>query len=469
MPAVRITDIQHCEVRPGLLIEWTLDEEAIETAKGLPADSRPPAYVQESHVRTARSVREDGLFMPTWVGTAFDIPGGVDLQVLQEALRCWTLRHETLRSGFRWSGGEMRRFTLDAEAVSLRRETVGEFSDAERLAQHLQDRFDVAANALSWPNFIYSAVVRDDCTSVYMAFDHSNVDSYSIQRIPADIHELCTAGAEGRAVERAPSSYVDFCDIERTDADQIDATHEIAAYWREFMDRCGGTLPNFPVDLGLDPGGELPAQNGIHGMLVDADDAAAFEACCRPFGGSMVGVLAATSIAVHKIGGEPVFRTMVPFHTRGKPEWRDSVGWFVGCVPVEIPIAQAPDFQSALKMVRTALKSNRRMARVPVARILRLLDSDFRPTSLDLYSLVSFVDARDLPGSGHWVEWKAYILGRMSYGDKVCAWFNRLHEGLHFVSRYPDTDIARKNMQLYAEQLRELIVSVARNGPGRSG
>jgi hypothetical protein len=202
---------------------------------------------------------------------------------------------------------------------------------------------------------------------------------------------------------------------------------------------------------------------------VDADDAAAFEASCRPFGGSMVGVLAATSLAVHKIGGEPVFRTVVPFHTRGKPEWRNSVGWYVGGAPVEIPIAQAPDFHSALKMVRTALKSNRRMARVPVARALRLLGSDFRPTSPDLYSLVSFVDARDIPGSGHWVEWKAYGLVRASYGDKVCAWFNRLHEGLHFVSRYPDTDIACKNMQLYAEQLRELIVSVARNGPVQSG
>lgn len=79
-------------------------------------------YVQESHIRTARSVREDGLTVPTWLGTAFDIPGTVDLDALQDALRSWTLRHETLRSGFRWDGDEMRRFTLDAEAVSLHRE-----------------------------------------------------------------------------------------------------------------------------------------------------------------------------------------------------------------------------------------------------------------------------------------------------------------------------------------------------------
>ena len=108
---MRITDIHGCEVRPGRLVEWTLDPVMVEAATSQPDDRRPPAYVQESHIRTARSVREDGLFVPTWLGAAFDIPGAVDLDVLEEALRTWTLRHETLRSGFRWVGDEMRRFT----------------------------------------------------------------------------------------------------------------------------------------------------------------------------------------------------------------------------------------------------------------------------------------------------------------------------------------------------------------------
>src|SRR5262249_53125008 len=153
-------------------------------AAELPTDSRPPAYIQEGHIRTARSVREDGLFVPTWLGAAFDLPGRVDLDALQEALRGWTLRHETLRSGFPWAGDEMHRFTLAEDDVSLRREVVGDFTDAGALVRHLQDRFDVAADALGWPNLIYTAVVRDDSTSVYMAFDHTNVDAYSLQRIP---------------------------------------------------------------------------------------------------------------------------------------------------------------------------------------------------------------------------------------------------------------------------------------------
>ncbi|MFI9611248.1 condensation domain-containing protein [Streptomyces sp. NPDC052023] len=467
-----MTDIQRCEIRPGRLVEWTLHPAAVRAAADMPEDSRPPAYVQESHVRTARSVREDGLFVPTWLGAAFDIPGRVDLGVLQEALRAWTLRHETLRSGFRWIGDEMRRFTLDADAVLLHRKDQGAFGDAGKLTRYLQDRFDTVADALSWPNFIYTAVVRDDGTSVYMAFDHSNVDAHSIHRIPAEIHELYASAADGRRLDApAAASYVDFCALERTEADRLDDTHEIVSRWREFIVQCDGKLPNFPVELGLDPEGPLPTQKFMQEMLVDDADAAAFEAYCRPYGGSLVGVLAATALIVREIGGQQVYRTVVPFHTRVRSQWSDSVGWYVGGAPIEVPVAQAPDFDSTLRMVRAALRENRPLSRKPIARVLKLLGADFRPTSPDLYSIVSFVDARATTGSEQWQDLKAYGLIRVSYGDQVCVWLTRLHEGLQLASRYPDTDIARKNMRLFTERLREHIVAVAREAlvAGRSG
>ncbi|MFD3585049.1 condensation domain-containing protein [Streptomyces sp. NPDC058683] len=456
---MRISDIQRCEVRPGRLVEWTFSPATVAAATALPPDPRPPAYIQESHIRTARAVREDGLFVPTWLGTAFDLPGRADLDVLEEALRGWTLRHETLRSGFRWAGDDMHRFTLDADDVTLHREVVGDFADADVLARYLQDRFDVAADALGWPNLIYAAVVRDDSTSVYMAFDHTNVDAYSLQLTSNEIHGLYTSGVSGRPVSGAPvGSYVDFCRHERANADGIDDTHAIVARWREFIARCDGRLPEFPVDLGLQPGGALPAQKLMCEPLVDADTAAAFEAHCRPYGGSLVGILAATSLIVHELGGQPVYRTVVPFHTRLKSEWSDSVGWYVGGAPIEVPAAR--DFDGALATVRAELRANRSLARIPLARVLRLLGTDFRPTSPDLYSIVSYVDARLTPGSAGWTEHKTYGLIRVSYGDQVCAWVSRLHEGLWFACRYPDTEVAYKNVRRYAERLRDLIASV---------
>ncbi|MEU6666365.1 condensation domain-containing protein [Streptomyces sp. NPDC046727] len=457
---MRISDIQRCEVRPGRLVEWTFSPATIATAAALPPDPRPPAYIQESHIRTARSVREGGLFVPTWLGAAFDLPGRADLDALEQALRGWTLRHETLRSGFRWAGDDMHRFTLEDDDVSLHREVIGDFTDAEGLVRYLQDRFDVAADALGWPNLIFAAVVRDDSTSVYMAFDHTNVDAYSVHRIPHEIHELYLAGVTGRpAVDTSVGSYVDFCEQERANADGIDDTHAIVARWREFIGRCDGRLPGFPVDLGLQPGGPLPAQKLMCEPLLGADAAAAFEAYCRPYGGSLVGVLAATSLIVHEIGGQPCYRTVVPFHTRLKSAWSDSVGWYVGGAPIEVPAART--FEDALTTVRAELRANRSLARIPLARVLRLLGADFRPTSPDMYSIVSYVDARLTPGSDRWTEQKAYGLIRVSYGDQVCIWVNRLHDGLWLACRYPDTDVAYKNVRRYVEGLRDRIASVS--------
>ncbi|MFI9251618.1 condensation domain-containing protein [Streptomyces sp. NPDC053069] len=456
---MRITDIQRCEVRPGRLVEWTFGPATVAAAAVLPPDPRPPAYIQESHIRTARSVREGGLFVPTWIGAAFDLPGHAELAALERALRGWTLRHETLRSGFRWAGDDMHRFTLDEDDVSLRREVVGDFTDADTLVRYLQNRFDVAADALGWPNLIYAAVLREDSTSVYLAFDHTNVDAYSLQRIPDEIGELYRAGLTGRSVaDHAVGSYVDFCEQERANADGIDDTHTIVDRWREFIARCDGKLPDFPVDLGLRPGGTLPAQQLLREPLVDADAAAAFEAYCRPHGGSMVGVLAATSLIVHQLGGQPVYRTVVPFHTRVKSAWSDSVGWYVGGAPIEVPAAR--DFDTALATVRAELQANRSLARIPLARVLRLLGADFRPTSPDLYSIVSYVDARVVPGADRWTGQKAYALIRVSYGDQVCVWVNRLYEGLWLACRYPDTDVAYKNLRRYIEALRDLVLSV---------
>ena len=81
--------------------------------------------------------------------------------------------------------------------------------------------------------------------------------------------------------------------------------------------------------------------------------AAAFEAYCRPYGGTLVGVLAATALIVREMGGHEVYRTVVPFHTRVKSRWSDSVGWYVGGAPIEVPVGRAAGFDEALAMVRS--------------------------------------------------------------------------------------------------------------------
>ncbi|MDQ0605210.1 hypothetical protein QF037_009555 [Streptomyces canus] len=462
---MRITDLHRCGVRPGRLVEWTLSPATLAVAAGLAQDSRPPAYIQEGHIRTAKAVRERGVIQPTWIGLAFDLPGPVDLEALQDALQTWTVRHETLRSGFRWDGDTLCRFTLDGGDVSLRREVAGDFPDAGELVRHLRDRFDAATDALSWPNYLYTAVVRDDSTSVYMAFDHINVDAYSLQNLPAEIDELYTTAVDGCEVRHGPAaSYIDFCEIERADADRADVDHDMVARWRDFIRRCDGRLPSFQIDVGHEPDGRMPQQTIICEMLTSPEDAAAFEAYCRPYGGSLVGLLAASALLIHKLAKQPVFRTIVPFHTRVRSQWSGSVGWYVGNAPVEIAVDRAHDFTGALRAARDNLRVNKRLARMPLDRVLTLIGPEFRPTSPDLYSGFSYIDARLFPGAERWAEMRASCLLRVSRGDQTGVWVSRLHEGLHITTRHPDNDIADKNMRLYVERLRGLITSVPTSG-----
>jgi hypothetical protein len=157
---------------------------------------------------------------------------------------------------------------------------------------------------------------------------------------------------------------------------------------------------------------------------------------------------------------------VVPFHTRAKSQWQDSVGWYVGGVPIEVDLSDGAGFEEALRRVRSALRENRRLARMPIARVLRLLGAEFRPTSPDLYSIVSFVDGRTVPASERWDELHAYGLLRVSYGDQVCVWVSRVHEGLQFAARYPDTGPALRSMERYLERLREIVAEVARASSG---
>ncbi|MFD7919239.1 condensation domain-containing protein [Streptomyces sp. NPDC059740] len=462
---MKIGDLAGSGARPGRLLQWALQ---VPPGAGghAPQDDRPPAYIQEAHLRNARAMSHRDLHAPSWVGTAFDV-GDVDADTLEKALVTWTMRHETLRSGFRWDGdgdGAIHRFTLDAEEVALHRTDLGAHEDAEEVVRVLQERCDAATNALSWPNFVYLALQHDRGTRLYLAFDHINVDAYSIQLMPAQIHELLAAQAGAESVREDDSqSYVDFCELEREQADQVDGDDQVVNTWRAFLAACGGTMPPFPLETGVAPG-ELAPQELWTEALVDAEVTAAFDAHCRPSGGLLPGMLAASAVVVQEAGGPGTYRTVVPFHTRATSRWGASVGWYVGAVPVEIHTSQAGSFGEVLALARSALRGNRALARVPVERVLRLLHNDFRPLSPDLFSLTSYVDGRSVTGAASWPEWNTVGLLRVSRGDQVCVWITRSEDGLQFASRLPVNPKAQKNVGRYLDGLRAVLTSVARSG-----
>jgi hypothetical protein len=457
---MKLTEISKYEAQPGQLIEWRLHPTTIAAATEAAQDPRPASFMQEAHVRMAALLRDVDVEAPTWLATAFDIEGALDSSAMEATLLQWITRHETLRSGLRLTGQNLERFTLPTEMVSLDRTVVDDFSRGADIVSFLENRFDEAANPLTWPPYMFATVGRDDGFTVYLAFDHSNVDGYSIGQIAHEIHELYGAAIAGRpAALPEAGSYVDFATSERESADDVDHGHDSVVRWGEFVETCEGQLPRFPLDLGVAPG-EFPKQTGECEWLLDPAEADAFDAACKAAGGNFAaGVLAAASIVAYARGGHSVYRTVLPFHTRSELQWSTSLGWYIGLAPLEVATAEARDFEELIQMVRHGSRIAKPVAQVPFAKVCTLLDTVLRPLSM-----LSYIDARMMPGAGSWDAWNAHAFGKVAYGDEVYMWINRTREGVYLTCRYPDTEVARENVPDFIEHTRDVLHSVAGSG-----
>lgn len=457
---MKLTDISQHDARLGQVIEWRLHPTTIAAAARSAPDPRPPSYSQEAHMRTAALLRDMGVHAPTWLATAFDIPGALDGDAMEAAFLRWIARHETLRSELRLAGQDLQRFTLSEESVSLERTVVDDFSHSVDLIRYLEERFDEATNPLTWPSYLFVTVGREDGFTVYLAFDHCNVDGYSIAQIAHEMHELYAAAIAGCPAELGEvGSYVDFSASEREAAEHLDGDHETVAHWRDFVETCGGGLPGFALDMGVAPG-EMPRQTGVCEWLLDPNEAIAFNVACKAAGGNfLAGVMATASIVAYELGDQPVYRSVIPFHTRSESRWAMSLGWYIGLAPLEIATAEARDFSELIVMARDAARAAKPIAQVPFAKICTLLETVVRPVSM-----ISYIDARGVPGARRWSEWNAHAFGKVAYGDEAYVWVNRTMDGVYVTCRYPNTDLAHDNMAAFIERAREILRSIATSG-----
>ncbi|GAB3496894.1 condensation domain-containing protein [Amycolatopsis cihanbeyliensis] len=459
---MRFTEISDYQVRPGRLTEWRPRAEEAAWVD----DPRPPSYVQEAHLRNARAQRDSGRGTPTWLATAFELPGRLDPEALESALLAWTDRHETLRSSLRCvpsprGGTDLRRRTLAGGAVSIERRLIGEVARADEVGKHVEELFDHATSPLDWPPYVFVTVERPDSSTIYLGLDHTNVDGYSILLIAHEIRELYAAAVAGDRAELAETgSYLEFSRLERDEASVIGGEHETIAAWREFVRTEGGELPAFPLAVGGRQEVPVP-QSSTCTWLLDPDQADSFEAACRKGGeGFFAGVLACLGIAGHEVSGRPSFRALAPFHTRSEARWAASLGWYIGLIPLHIRVAGEGNFHNLTRSAAAAARDRRPMAKVPFARVCEVLDLPLEPRFV-----VSYMDMRRTPGAREWREWNTCAFhSRMTGSDEVYVWIHRNHEGVYVTCRYPDTEAGNRNVLRYIGHLRRVIDEIAARG-----
>lgn len=485
---MRFSDIKDLHLPLGRLSVWVASEATLAQAAERTADPRGPSHNQRGHIREALARRVDpdlfdlgadhtgkpGKAAPTgWLGVAFEV-SSVDGHGLRRAFESWIGRHETLRSGFRPTApgtvdAEFERFTLAPEEVRLEEVVLGDFTDVVALAETLDDLFNRSTDAVSWPAYAFAAIASPQGTTVVTAFDHVNVDGYSILASVGEIQELVDADLCGRAhgLPTVPS-YLDFVQDELALASEAGASHEAIETWRSYLEE-GDTLPSFPLPDGLPAGSQVPQEARCMPILT-ADQTNAFAAWCRANGASAAtGFLAAMALAFGRIGNDedhrrpstnesdaPMvdFRSLVSTHTRHEAQWAEALGWFTAIAPFATRFPAGHELVEILPLVGDAWATAKRGAGLPMSRVSDLLDAPLQPRFV-----VSYLDARFTRGADRWKEWNAHaLIGDVGPTDEVYVWINRMPTETYLTWRFPGNETCRAEVVGVTEAIREIIV-----------
>jgi hypothetical protein len=452
--------------QPGTVIEFAVTADTAASASSAPADPTPLSYNQLVHVHTAIALSAMGTASAPYIGLVFDVPGAADLDALRRAFTGLVHRHDALRSGFRVQSGEIERFTLPTEQVALANGAPQQFVDAEELHGYLGSRFVQRTDPLNWPQYVMGVVTRPTHSTVFFATDHTTSDGYSLAVAQWELQARYEAEVAGSALELPPvGTYADYATIERERGELIATDEEIVTRWREFVRHCGGTGPTFAVDLGVEIG--TTYQQVIHErQLLNAEDAAKFEKVVKESGGGFFsGLLAALGVVTQELTGNDEFRSVTPFHTRHDPSWMTALGWFITVAPVEFSLAGTLTFTDALRTAHAAFRASLPAAKYPAARVVQLLADEFTPTRRDMFSMVSYIDYRKMPGAERYSENNALTLGANTEAtDDTHVWLSRTTDGLYVTLRHPETATSDKLVSQYTRLIAALVSEVAHFG-----
>ena len=450
---------------PGRVVEWSVSRATAARAREAPVDPVPASYNQQMHLESTKAAALMGLPGNPWIGVTFDLAGPADLDALETAFTTWLHRHEGMRSGFRAGTDGVERFTLSVDEVTLERRPARDIDCPQALHEYLDQRFVTGTDPFAWPPLVLGVISRPDRSTVFVAMDHVIGDGYSLALAIWELqvaYEAALAGADPALPE--VGSYLEHCVQERERGEAITRDDPEVAHWRNFVRACGGTTPSFPLHMGVEPGETWPQK--LRGQMVaSAEVAEAFgQVCRRAGGGFFAGLLSAMAIAVHEITGQQEFRTVTPLHTRHKERWRAAMGWFITVAPLEFSLVGADSFAEVLPRAHASMRQAIGLSHFPAARVIELLGSDFTVTRRDVFSMVSYVDYRQMPGADRYAESNPLTIGEVNVADDTHVWASRNHQGLHLGIRHPDTPIADDVLDEYTATISAVLSRVAASG-----
>ncbi|MFC9894865.1 condensation domain-containing protein [Nocardia sp. NPDC127579] len=457
--------IDDWEPEPGRLTTWVAAPESAARAKSAPRHPAPPSHQQEQYLRladqhAAADFRYSGLCLVT-----AEIPTG-DLRrdAMTRAVNAFLSRHDTFRTWFRiGADGAIQRHLVPEADVEFVPVDYGWVDNSSTVRDHVEK---TTPGPFDWDCFTFGAIEREQSTTVYLAVDHLHTDGFGQYLSGFDLALLYAREVWDEMPDAlAPAaSYLDYCTAERAFTTQMSLTSPGVRKWMELIRGNGGALPSFPLDLGTRT--DVYNRSAHRTVtLFDEHTAARLERRCQDNGAEFIGgIFAAAALVERALVDSDYYFGMTPVTTRGTAAERASVGWYVTLLPVAFPLGLSSSFDRTVKLAQHAYENGLRLTPTSFQRVVELLPPD---SDLDLSPgwacpMISYVDARELPGNEAFDVASCGLYANRAASEQVLIWINRMTERTTLSVIYPDTPIAHRSVDRYVAQLAAVFADAAR-------
>ena len=434
-------------------------------AAAAPPHPVPPAYQQPAYLRAARRNEASGFRFSRLCLISFDIGGRLDVEAMTRTVNAFLRRHDTFLSWFDIDAdGSVTRHVLDADDVDFAPTDHGDLPDSAAILTHVQH---TTPGPFDWDCMSVGVIEHENDFTVYFAVDHLNSDGVSQALACVDLIALYGAFVSNTTPAVAPAgSYLDYCTRERTTGAALDLSDERVGRWLSLLSANGGTLPRFPLDLGVAEDGYTRSRVRTVPLL-DGPASDRVEAVCRANGaGFTAGVLTAAGILAHEITGTSRYLGFTPKNTRTTPEEFNSVGWFTNLIPVTTDFAEDSSFTSLVGPTQRSFDAGKTLSEVSLHRVVELIPADSGIEVPDgwVVPMVSFIDVRKLPGAQMFDHINGGVYGNRGSSEEVYMWVNRFPDYTVLTLLYPDTVTAAESIDRYVERFTEIFADIATVG-----
>jgi hypothetical protein len=335
---------------------------------------------------------------------------------------------------------------------------------ADAIRAHVQDE---TPGPFSWDCFTFGAIEHGSGFTLYAAFDHLVTDGISSALALVELLQLYSTQTQG-----VPSglsevgSYIDYCARERSGSAELTLESPHVERWVELVRDNGGTLPTFPLDLGVSSSGYARTAH-LSTTLFSESDAERFATVCRENGAAFTpGVLAVAALASHEFTGNSKYFGLTPKSTRSTPAEFSSIGWFTSLIPVPLTVDKSSTFTSIVGAAQQSYDAGKELTDVSFHRVMQLVEPDSGVDVQPGWSvpMVSYIDVRKLPGVDVFDALNAGLFGNRGSSEEVFLWINRFNDQTSISLLFPDTDEAHIAIKLYVDRLTEIFTTIAGTG-----